>query len=57
MLSHNLVGKISAHFKNTLYKVFHNSRPREREETRDRIWMCNFEEKKSSSKDIREKTT
>jgi hypothetical protein len=30
-----------------LYRVFHNSRPREKEETRDRIWMCNFEEKKN----------
>jgi hypothetical protein len=27
--------------------AFHNSGPREKEETRDRIWMCNFEEKKS----------
>jgi hypothetical protein len=26
--------------------------PREKEETTDRIWMCNFEEKKSSLKDI-----
>jgi hypothetical protein len=40
-----------------MYRVFHNSRPTEKEETRDRIWMCNFEEKKSSLKDIREKTT
>jgi hypothetical protein len=29
-----------------IYRVFHNSRPREKEETGDRIWMCNFEEKK-----------
>jgi hypothetical protein len=29
-----------------LYRVFHNSRRREKEETRNRIWMCNFEEKK-----------
>jgi hypothetical protein len=40
-----------------VYRVFHNSRAREKEETRDRIWMCNFEEKKSSFKYIREKTT
>jgi hypothetical protein len=40
-----------------VYRVFHNSRAREKEETRDRIWMCNFEEKKSSLKYIREKTT
>jgi hypothetical protein len=39
------------------YRAFHNSRPKEKEGTRDRIWMCNFEEKKSSLKDIREKTT
>jgi hypothetical protein len=28
------------------YRAFHNSRPSEKGETRDRIWMCNFEEKK-----------
>jgi hypothetical protein len=38
-------------------RAFHNSRPKGKERTRDRIWMCNFEEKKSSLKDIREKTT
>jgi hypothetical protein len=38
------------------YRAFHNSRPKEKQETRDRIWMCNFDEKKSSLKDIREKT-
>jgi hypothetical protein len=27
------------------YRAFHNSRPK-------KIWMCNFEEKKSSLKDI-----
>jgi hypothetical protein len=39
------------------YRAFHNSRPREKEETRDRIWMCNFEEKISSLIHILEKTT
>jgi hypothetical protein len=40
-----------------VYRLFHNSRLGEKEEIRDRIWMCNFEEKKSNLKDIREKTT
>jgi hypothetical protein len=39
------------------YRAFHNSRPKAKEGTRDRIWMCNCEEKKSSLKDILEKTT
>jgi hypothetical protein len=43
--------KSSAGLKNNstfsfIYRVFHNSRPREKEETRDCCWMCNFEEKK-----------
>jgi type IV secretory pathway VirD2 relaxase len=39
------------------YRAVHNSRPKEKEETGDHIWMCNFEEKESNLKDNPEKTT
>jgi hypothetical protein len=29
-----------------VYRVFQKLCPRKNEETRDRIWICNFEEKK-----------